>query len=73
MARCNHLPREGHMQTMFRIFGYLKNHDKGSTRFNLDVPETHMILKVQHNWSELYPVVEEEIPPNRPEPKGRGF
>lgn len=73
MARYNHLPRRGHFMTMLRVFGYLKNHIKGSIRVNLEVPETHNLPQIKHNWSEIYPGAKEELPPNRPIPKGFGF
>ena len=69
MARYNCLHREGHLQTMLRVFGYLKHHDKAAIRFNVDEPETNLLPRVKHNWSELYGDIEEELPEDRLEPK----
>lgn len=71
MARYNCLPREGHLQTMLRVFGYLKHHDKAAIRFNLDKPETYLLPRVKHNWNELYGDIEEKLPEDRLEPKGK--
>ena len=53
MARYSHLPKQGHLKTMFRIFGYLKNHSKGAIRFDLRIPEIKSVWI--NKWKELYP------------------
>ena len=40
MARYNAMPREGHLKTCLRVFGYLKHHQKGAIpRSNIVIPE----------------------------------
>ena len=70
MARYNHLPREGHLKSMLRLFGYLKNHSKGSIRNNLKPMKVSDLPEVKTNWKSLYPGAKEDIPLKFPTPKG---
>jgi len=72
MARYNAMPREGHLKTCLRIFGYLKHHAKGAILFDTTVPD--MVgerLETKYNWSQLYPDAEEKIPLDAPSPQGK--
>jgi len=70
MARYSAAPREGHLKTMLRAFGYLKHYCRGRIVFDTREPEHKNVEKLEHNWEELYPNASEEMPPNMPEPKG---
>ena len=71
MSRYNHLPREGHMKVMFRIFGYLKYHPKASLKMDPSYPEEPIEGIVKANWKHLYPGAHEKLPHNAPVPKGK--
>ena len=74
MARYNAMPREGHLKTCLRVFGYLKHHQKGAIRSNILMPELPGIENEEvRNWSQLYPDVEEKLPLDAPEPKGKAI
>ena len=69
MARYSHLPKQEHLKTMFRIFGYLKNHLKGAIKFDLSIPEIKS--SSINKWKELYPDALEKMPDRYPVPKGK--
>jgi hypothetical protein len=71
MARYNMAPREGHLQAMKRIFGYLKNHAKLQIVYNAELPEHTEYSGANYDWFELYPSASEEIPDDLPVPKGK--
>ena len=73
LARYSMAPREGHLQAMMHVFGYLKKFRKGKLLIDPSKPD-HSAYEVQeHNWSEMYPDAEEELPPDMPEPKGKSM
>ena len=65
------LPREGHLEAVFRIFGYLKN--KHNSRLCLDptYPTIDLGDFVNCDWKDFYGDAQEAIPPNAPIPKGK--
>jgi hypothetical protein len=71
MARYAASPKEGHMQRMIRIFGYLKHYYRYGIIFD-DLPH-HLpeLQDVEVNWEEQYPGAMEELPPDMPQPKGK--
>jgi hypothetical protein len=64
------LPREGHLQQAFHIFGYLNQYPKKSIYFNpgciLVSPERFQ----KFDWADLYCDAHEEIHPDAPDPRG---
>ncbi len=73
LARYSMAPREGHLQAMMHVFGYLKKFRKGKLLIDPSKPD-HSAYEVQeHNWSEMYPDAEEELPPDMPKPKGKSM
>ena len=70
LARYSALPRQGHLQAILRVFGYLKNFNKRRLVINSDSTDVPTDLP-KHNWSEFYPGAKEELPKNMPEPKGK--
>ena len=71
MGRYQPAPREGYLEQVLQIFGYLKHHRKRKIVFNADYPEVPVGDEVELNWSELYPDSKEELPPDIPKPKGK--
>ena len=71
MAGFSFKPREGHMDRMLRIFGYLKHHDKEGIKFDTEIPDISDYEIEKHDWTEVYPGACEEMPVNMPEPKGK--
>ena len=65
------LPRKGHLEQVYHIFGYLKTHPKRRLYMDPDHPNIDENRFVQYDWTEIYRYAEELIPPNLPEPRGR--
>ena len=66
------LPREGHLEAVFHIFAYLEK--KHNARIVFD-PTYHTIDHsnfVHCDWKPFYGDVKEPVPPNAPEPRGKG-
>ena len=72
-SRFNMQPREGHLNGMIRVFGYLKKFSKGKILIDPMYPDHSLFnTKTYDQWKEFYPDAEEEIPNERdtPPPKG---
>ncbi len=71
LSRYNNAPREGHLNAMKKLFGYLKGHSKGRIVYDtrpLDIPNVKFMDPV--DWTQTYGTnVQESIPPDMPEPK----
>jgi len=68
------LPRVGHLEKVLHIFGYLKKHHNAEMPFDPSYPEINEQEFVRQDWSNtVYGDVKEELPPNMPEARGRGF
>lgn len=72
------LPREGHLEQVFHIFAYLKKHMNTEMVFDPSVPEIDMNIFQRQDWSySIYSTpgeeLKEDVPPNMPDPLGRGF
>ena len=65
------LPRDGHLDAVLHIFGYLKK--KHNSRVVLDptYPEIDMGMFKKCDWKDFYGDAVEAIPPNAPEPRGK--
>jgi hypothetical protein len=64
-------PREGHLQQVFHIFGYLKAHDKSTLVFDDTEPLFDPKRFRECDWGEFYPRACKGIPPNAPEARGK--
>jgi hypothetical protein len=64
-------PREGHLEQVFHIFGYLKKVPRRRIAFDPDYPEINESRFKAYDWNDFYRDVEEAIPPNAPEPLGK--
>jgi hypothetical protein len=65
------LPRQGHVDLVYHIFGYLKQNPKRTLVFDPTIPRISSDRYVQHDWSDFYPGAEEKIPVDMPEPLGK--
>ena len=72
MSRYSMAPREGHLEAMKRIFGYLRVYRTGRLLIDIhDAPiRSKAIISKGHNWCEFYPDAEEDIPRDMPRPLG---
>ena len=72
------LPREGHLQELLHIFGYLKKHMNTEMVFDPSEPQVDMSTFQKQDWG--YPIysspgeeLKEELPPHMPKPLGRAM
>ena len=65
------LLREGHLEAVFHIYGYLRNKHNSRMVFDPTYPEIDMSVFKECDWKEFYGEVSEAIPPNAPEPHGK--
>lgn len=63
-------PREGHLEQVLHIFGYLKNHPKRKIAFDPDRPRIDGGRFTKYDWQDFYGDVQEAVPHNMPEPRG---
>ena len=69
------LPREGHLQQLFHIFGYLKRNHNSEMVFDPSDPQVDMNQFPRQDWesTEFGNDLSEDLPRNAPEPRGIGF
>ena len=60
------LPRAGHLQQVYHIFGYLKKSPRRRIYFDPDHPQISESRFKKFDWEDFYKGVEEEIPSNIP-------
>ena len=65
------LPREGHLEVLYRVFAYLKNKHNAVMLFDPSYPPIDMETFKVCDWKEFYGDAKEPIPPNAPEPRGK--
>ena len=63
--------REGHLDQLFHMFGYLKCHDKSTMVFDDTEPQFVEERFKQCDWGDYYPDAKEAIPTNMPAPRGK--
>ena len=65
-------PRIGHLQTLYRIFGYLKTYKHTAIPFDGSEPSmlTHAEYQRVNDWTEVFPDAFEELPKKSPDPLG---
>ena len=64
------LPREGHLEQVLHIVGYLKQHKKLRLLFDCSAPCVNDKWFKSYDWIDFYRDAKEAIPPNMPEPRG---
>ena len=67
------LPREGQLDKLFYMFGYLKHKHTGRLVFDPTYPTINYDDFPLNNWSNFYGDTKEVLPPDAPEPRGKGF
>ena len=64
------MPRVGHLEQAFHIFGYLKAHPKRKLGFDPGHPSINKNKSQQCDWEEFYRHAKEETPGNMPVARG---
>jgi hypothetical protein len=66
-------PRQGHLDRLKRMYGYLRKNPDGAIRFRTGIPdhESHNIPKTYDWIDSVYGSHNEELPPDMPVPKGK--
>ena len=64
------LPRVGHLQQVYHIFGYLKNSPRRRLFFDPNHPVISENKFQKFDWEDFYKDAKEEIPLDAPEPRG---
>ena len=70
------LPREGHLKEVFHIFAYLKKHHNTEMVFDPSDPVIDEFAFKRKDWtSSEFGLIDEQkkLPPQMPEPRGKGF
>jgi hypothetical protein len=67
------MPRSGHLEQLYRVFGYLKNHAKRKLAFDPAHPVINERMFKKYDWQEIYRGVEDAVPDNMPKPKGNSM
>ena len=70
MATYMAMPREGHLQMLYRIFGFLKLHPKRKLAFDPQHPDISEKMFRKCDWHDFYRGVVEAIPGDMPPPRG---
>ena len=64
------LPREGHLEQVLHVFGFLKENRKLRIMFDCSQPEVDERLFKDYDWFDYYRYAKEKVPTNMPEPRG---
>lgn len=64
-------PWRGHLDKVFRMFAYLKSHDRSRIVLDPSRPRIDESRFIKQDWTEFYRDAVEPIPPNAPEPRGK--
>ena len=64
------LPRDGHLQAVYHIFGYLKGKPKRTLAFDPSHPDIDETRFKECDWRDFYRDARECIPGDAPEPRG---
>lgn len=64
------MPRSGHLEQLYRMFGILKLHPKRKIAFEPQHPMISERMFKVYDWQDFYRDVHEAIPDNMPKPRG---
>ena len=64
------MPRSGHLDQVYRMFGYLKMHPKRKIAFDPQHPKINERMFKRYDWQDFYRDVNEAILDKMPEPRG---
>ena len=74
LASCLAMPREGHLVNALHIMSYLKIKHNSMLILDPTFPEIkYNDFKDREDWKAFYGDVEEALPPNAPEPRGKSI
>lgn len=62
--------REGHLQQLYRMLGYLKLYPKRKLAFDFEHPNISERMFKQYDWYDFYREASEAIPVDMPLPRG---
>ena len=65
------LPREGHLETVFHVYTYLKDKHNARMVFDPTYPPIDLDNFKECDWKNFYGDVKEAVPLNAPEPRGK--
>ena len=65
------LPRRGHLEQLYHIFGYIKAHPKRNLSFDPQHPKDDERAFKEHDWYNLYQDANERLPSNMPPLRGK--
>jgi hypothetical protein len=72
MSQFRIAPRQGHLERLKQIYGYLRRFKTASLRVEVDPPDYSHMEQLQHDWSySVYGDVEKLVPKDVPEPLGK--
>ena len=71
MSKYLAMPREGHLEQVLHIIGYIKQHKKMRLMFDSSYPLVKESWFKTYDWFEFYHDAKEAIPPNMPEARGK--
>ena len=72
LSRFRAAPRQGHLDRVCRIHGYLRKYRNGIIRIRTEEPDYSDLPVVEYDWTYTqYPYAKEEIPDDLPEPLGK--
>jgi hypothetical protein len=72
MSRFRAMPRQGHLDRVKRIYGYLSKVRNGTVKIRTDAPDYSSVPVKMYSWEHsCYADAEEEIPIGAPKPKGK--
>jgi hypothetical protein len=64
------MPRIGHLHQLYRIFAYLKQHENSRIVFDSRIIDVDESKFKEYDWTDFYGDIQEQLPPNMPEPLG---
>ena len=67
------MPRVGHLNQAYRVFGYLKLHPKRKLAFDAQHPRISEKMFKRHDWYDFYRDAKEAIPDDMPQPRGNSM
>ena len=74
LSRFRHCPRQGHVDRLKRVCGYIRKFPQGAIRFRVGIPDHESIFwsePTKYDWMEtVYGTPVEDTPPNAPVVKG---
>ena len=56
---------------MKRIYGYVKQYQKGCIQVRVDLPNYTDVQQVKYDWTSIYGEIAEELPKDVPVPHGK--